>query len=209
MRCPPASAATVFRNDASSPYMSPASHFAIDVPDSLLRRAQRGEEAAFTQIYRWFERPVFTLALRLLGGREEAQDALQETMLQMHRRLHDFRGEAPFWSWLRQIALNTALMRLRQQRAGLSVEEEPSEEIEDADLLLPPAAADAGRLAEALACLPDLTRSVLWLYHAEGFTHEEIGARLGRTQSFSKSQVARGVRRLRELLSIRIEVHHA
>ena len=83
--------------------VSPNSTFAIDVPDSLLARARRGEAAAFEQLYRWFERPVFTLALRLTGKREEAQDILQDTMLKLFDRLSDFRGDSPFWGWLRQI----------------------------------------------------------------------------------------------------------
>ena len=55
-------------------------------------------------------------------------------------------------------------------------------------------------LQRALAALPASTRSVLWLYHAEGYTHEEIAALMQRTPSFSKSQLARGGRRLRTLL---------
>jgi RNA polymerase sigma-70 factor (ECF subfamily) len=51
-----------------------------------------------------------------------------------------------------------------------------------------------------LAELPAITRSVLWLYHAEGYTHDEIATLMQRTASFSKSQVARGSRRLRALL---------
>src|SRR3546814_18319925 len=66
--------------------------------------------------------------------------------------------------------------------------------------LPPPAAADAVLLQRALARLPANTRGVLWLYHAEGYTHEEIAALLQRTPSFSKSQLARGTRRLRALL---------
>ena len=66
----------------------------------------------------------------------------------------------------------------------------------------PPAAADAALLQRALEQLPHATRSVLWLYHAEGYTHEEIAAAMQRTASFSKSQLARGTRRLRVLLQV-------
>ncbi len=64
----------------------------------------------------------------------------------------------------------------------------------------PPAAADAARLQRAMEALPANTRTVLWLHHAEGYTHDEIAALMQRTASFSKSQLARGSRRLRELL---------
>jgi RNA polymerase sigma-70 factor (ECF subfamily) len=181
------------------------SSFAIDVPDTLLARARRGEPGAFEQLYRLFERPVFTLALRLTGQREEAQDVLQDTMFKLYDRLGEFRAESPFWGWLRQIAVNEALMHLRRRgRLPLS-EEAVDTELEGHDVMLPPAAADAGLLARALGRLPDATRSVLWLYHAEGYTHDEIAGLMDRTPSFSKSQLARGTRRLRDLLKIETE----
>jgi len=184
------------------PDVSPASSFAIDVPATLLDRARRGEAAAFEQLYRWFERPVFTLALRLTGRREEAQDALQETMLKLFDKVAEFRGDAPFWGWLRQIAVNEALMQMRR-RGRLSAEAEFDESaLSDAEQLLPPRAVEAALLARALGQLPGATRSVLWLYHAEGYTHEEIAGAMGKSLSFSKSQLARGTRRLRDLLHI-------
>ena len=185
--------------------VSPPSTFAIDVPDTLLARARRGEPAAFEQLYRWFERPVFTLALRLTGQREEAQDVLQDTMLKLIDRLSEFRGQSPFWGWLRQITVNESLMRLRRRGRG-SVEETVEEsELPASELMLPPRAADAAVLAQAMAQLPDATRSVLWLYHGEGYTHEEIGTAMGKTASFSKSQLARGTRRLRQMLQLDVD----
>ncbi len=182
----------------------PVSSFAIDVPESLLARARAGEGAAFEQIYRWFERPVFTLAVRIAGDREEATEVLQETMLKVLTRIGDFRGHrdgsgTPFWGWLRQIAVNEALMRLRSRRRHEHADSD-DEHLADDRAAPPPAAADAAALGRALAQLPEATRSVLWLYHAEGYTHEEIAALMQRSISFSKSQLARGSRRLRQLL---------
>lgn len=176
-----------------------ASGFAIDVPAALLGRARSGERAAFEQLYRWFERPTFTLALRICGDRDAAAEVLQDTMLKMIDRIGDFRGASPFWGWLRQIAVNEALMRLRRGRR-LDGQSDIDEHEIAGEVPPPSAAADAAELQRALAALPATTRSVLWLYHAEGFTHEEIAALMERTPSFSKSQVARGTRRLRALL---------
>lgn len=200
-------AATLCRAGASMSDVSPPSSFAIDVPDALLTRARRGDPVAYEQLYRWFERPVFNLALRLSGQREEAQDILQDTMLKLFDRLSEFRGDSPFWGWLRQIAVNEALMQLRR-RGRLQVEEGFEEaEFVATELLLPPRAADAAILGEALQRLPGATRSVLWLYHAEGYTHEEIAKAMGKTPSFSKSQLARGTRKLRSLLHLDQEAH--
>lgn len=181
--------------------MPATSAFAIEIPDSLLARARAGEAAAFEQLYRRFERPVFTLALRICGDREEAADVLQDTMLKLFHRIGEFRAVdgAPFWGWLRRVAVNEALMRLR--RGDRLADALPPDELLPDDLGPPPsAAAEAAQLQRALAALPAATRGVLWLYHAEGYTHEEIATLMQRTPSFSKSQLARGGRRLRALL---------
>mgnify|MGYP001223028663 CR=1 FL=1 len=190
---------------------APRSSFAIDVPERLLARARQREPAALEQLYRWFEKPVFTLALRITGDGDEAAEALQETMLKLLGRLDDYRGGGPFWGWLRRIAVNEALMRLRRGKAA-ALEIAPDGEDDDdgfgqGQVPPPPEAADAVLLQRALLQLPAATRSVLWLYHAEGFTHEEIAAAMARTISFSKSQLARGTRRLRALLKIEEDRH--
>ena len=185
--------------------MTARSSFAIDVPASVLARARAGERAAFEQLYRWFERPVFTLALRMCGSRNEADEVLQETMLKLWSGIGGFRGDggSPFWGWLRQIAVNEALMRLRRERRlALELDGVDADDIAEDQAPPPPAAADAALLQRALAELPAATRSVLWLYHGEGYTHEEIAAAMQRSTSFSKSQLARGTRRLRVLLQV-------
>ena len=190
--------------------MTTRSSFAIDVPTALLARARQGERAAFEQLYRWFERPVFTLALRICGDRIDADEVLQETMLKVWSATSGsgtsgFRGDggSPFWGWLRQVAVNESLMLLRRGRR-LSVELHGVEADEHAEdhAPPPPAAADAALLQRALDQLPHATRSVLWLYHAEGYTHDEIAIAMQRSVSFSKSQLARGTRRLRVLLQV-------
>lgn len=170
----------------------------MDLPDGLVARACAGEAAAFEQIYRSFERPVYTLALRMLGEPERARDVLHDAMFKVFQRIGQYRNDAPFWAWLRQIALNEALMRLRRDR---HFDERIDDAIGIADEAAPPwVRADSAALERALAKLSELTRSVLWLYHVEGYAHHEIAAQLGKSLSFSKSQVARGTQRLRELL---------
>jgi RNA polymerase sigma-70 factor (ECF subfamily) len=174
-----------------------ASTFQIEVPSELLARARDGDVGAFEQIYRRFERPAYTLALRLVGDTETARDVLHDAMLKVFQRIGQFRFEAPFWAWLRQVVANEALMRLRRS-------EPPSADLdvdEIVDISPPPwVVADAHTLERALDKLPALTRSVLWLYHVEGYTHPQIAAAVGKSTSFSKSQLARGTARLRALL---------
>jgi RNA polymerase sigma-70 factor (ECF subfamily) len=176
------------------------SPFDLDVPQSLVDLARGGDVAAFEQLYRRFERPVFNLAWRMLGDADAAREILQDSMLKVFQRIGQYRSDAPFWAWLRQIATNEALMRLRRDK-HLDDRAEVPEIVDDS---APPwVRADSAALERALGGLSALTRSVLWLYHVEGYAHHEIAEQLGKTTSFSKSQVARGTARLRELLEPR------
>jgi RNA polymerase sigma-70 factor (ECF subfamily) len=138
----------------------------------------------------------------MLGDAEAARDALHDVMFKAFQRIAQFRGDAPFWAWLRQIAMNEALMRLRGgDRLIVSMESAGIDADAFADDAPAPwAHAEARVLERALAQLPAVTRSVLWLYHVEGQTHPEIAMAMGKTTSFSKSQLARGTARLRALL---------
>jgi RNA polymerase sigma-70 factor (ECF subfamily) len=173
--------------------------FQIELPDTVLARACRGETGALEQIYRAFEQPAYTLALRMLGDADHAREAMHDAMLHVLERIGQFRGDAPFWGWLRRIVVNEALMRLRRER-GLTFDALPDADDTPGDAPAPWMLADAQNLQRALARLPALTRSVLWLYHVEEYTHPEIAELTGKSVSFSKSQVARGGSRLRALL---------
>ncbi len=176
-----------------------AASFQIDIPDTVLARARCGEAGALEQIYRAFERPSYTLALRMLGNADSARETVHDAMLHLLERIGQFRGDSPFWGWLRQIVVNQALMRLRRER-GVAFEELPDDDDSPGSAPTPWAIADSRHLQQALDRLPALTRSVLWLYHVEEYTHQEIATMTGNSVSFSKSQVARGGIRLRALL---------
>jgi len=75
------------------------STFRQHVEPDLIERFKRGDLAAFESVYRRFERAAWTLALRLTGRRDVAQEALQDSMLKAFERARQFRGEAPFASW--------------------------------------------------------------------------------------------------------------
>gem|GEM_PF-3185455 len=129
----------------------------------VLAKARAGDRTAFEQVYRRFERPVFAMALRICGDREEAFEVLQETMLKVYDRIGGFRGESPFWAWLRRIALNEALMALRRGRR--LAEELPMEdgfEAVDEFAPPPPAAADAALLQRALEARVAIPGPMAW-----------------------------------------------
>ncbi len=88
----------------------------LAVPDILIARARSGDLDALEALYRAFETPVYNLALRVLRSPEDAEDALQETFLEVVRSIGQYRGEGHLWGWIRQIAASKALMRIRRNQ---------------------------------------------------------------------------------------------
>lgn len=85
--------------------------------DELVARALTGEPDAFPELVRRHTRTIYRLALRMTGSATDAEDILQETFLQVHRKLETFRREAKFSTWLYGVATNAALMLLRARRS--------------------------------------------------------------------------------------------
>ena len=179
----------------------------IDIPISaeLIERARGRDEAAEAMIYRALAPPVFALIRRLVGNRAVAEDLFQDTMMILFQRLGDFRGEAPLGAWLRQIAVTRCLMYLRSpwHRARLQWESGDDDSSPHATMLpvTPAASADLVDVERALAGLTPVGRAVVWLFEVEGYSHEEIARLFGRSVSFSKSQLARALARLRQGLA--------
>ena len=167
---------------------------ALAVPDVLIARAQAGDEAALEALYRAFETPVYNLARRMLRKPEDAEDVLQETFLEIVRSIRQYRGEGHLWGWIRRIASTKALMKIRREqlRTMEPLDDEPGK----------PGMHIAANLdlERALEHLSETSRAVVWLHDVEGFTHEEIAEQMGKSVSFSKSQLARAHVRLRRLL---------
>jgi RNA polymerase sigma-70 factor, ECF subfamily len=168
------------------------------VDPAILARARRGDTKALEILYRTYGAPVLSLALRILQRRDLADDVVQETFIEVIRHIASYRGDAPVGAWIRSIAVNKALMHLRSAwyRYGSALEDapEPRQACASGSVL---AAQD---LAAAFAQLTPVSRSVVWLHDVEGYTHDEIAALMGKTKSFSKSQLARAHERLRGLL---------
>ncbi len=163
--------------------------------DLVLARARSGDHGALEALFRAFESPVYSLARRICRTAEDAEDVLQETFFEVCRSLPQYRGEGSLWGWVRTIASSKALMRLRRNKYRDADElEEEFHVSRRADHHL------RMDLEAALERLPEVSRAVVWLHDVEGYTHEEIADLMGRTVSFSKSQLARAHIRLRRWL---------
>jgi RNA polymerase sigma-70 factor (ECF subfamily) len=160
-----------------------------------LERARRGDMNAFASIYERFGGACYTLALRVLGEPAAAEDIVQDVFLKMFATLRGFRGDAPFGAWLKRLTANATIdvLRARQRYAS-----------DDVDALfeaMPSAAADAENGVDAwslLQRLPPRARAVLVLHEVEGYTHKELADLFGQSESYSKSILARALKRLND-----------
>lgn len=163
--------------------------------EATLTRARKGDPEALERLFRAYEAPVYSIARRICRTTEDAEDVLQETFFEVCRSIPRYRGQGSLWAWVRTIASSKALMRLRRNKYR------ETDELQDD---LHPGRKEDGLLRmdleAALERLPDMTRAVVWLHDVEGYTHEEIGEMMGRTTSFSKSQLSRAHARLRRWL---------
>jgi len=169
--------------------------------DRVVARARAGDPDALEQLYRAFEAPVYNLARRICRTTEDAEDVLQETFFEVCRSIGRYREEGSLWGWVRTIAASKALMRLRRNKYRETEElhdEVTGRQREDTALRMD--------LEAALERLTETSRAVVWLHDVEGYTHEEIATMMGKTPSFSKSQLARAHVRLRRWLDEEVAV---
>src|SRR6266849_1957220 len=174
-----------------------------------IRQARDGDAAAFEYLYRLHSRRVYAVCLRMVGNTTEAEDLAQEAFLLLFRKIHTFRGESAFSTWLHRIAVNLVLMHLRKKSPPIvSIEATPDPEdgtaspnvdIGEPDLLLE-GVVDRINLKRCIAQLPVGYRSIFVLHDIQGYQHNEIAEILGRSVGDSKSQLHKARMRLRELL---------
>lgn len=178
----------------------------IQIDKAIIKRAARGDARAHEILYRAFATPVYSLCLRFTKVPANAEDLVQETFIEIMRSIKNFRGEAAVGSWIRRIAVTKSLMFLRS--AWTSRSQALAEGFDDmtaGDNLshgISRHPDDAMDLDAALANLSDVSRSVVWLHDVEGFTHKEIAAFMGKSESFSKSQLSRAYQRLKPMLEV-------
>ena len=170
-------------------------------------QAREGCPAAFELIYRKHRQHVYALCTRMLRDPVEAEDLAQETFLLVLRKIHTFRGEAAFSSWLYRLTTNAVLMSFRRKGPALASLEQLASDPESAGLadvagpdLRLSGLFDRLNLQAAVKLLPSNCKATFILHDVEGYNHREVATMLGCSVGGSKSQLHRAHKRLRELL---------
>ena len=166
----------------------------------LLQRVGAGDGNAFEMLYRRYARPVFGLALRRLGDRSRAEDAVQDTFTSVWRAARSYRPErGPGAPWLYAVARNAIVDGVRGRRESVAdLPDEPSDDVG------PPEQAEQGwlswRVHRALEELPENERKVLELAYWSGLSQSEIAEFLGIPLGTVKTRTRSALARLADLL---------
>lgn len=174
--------------------------------NALIRQAQNGDIASFDELIRSHQARLFRLVLAVAGNTEDAEDALQETLLQVYRALPTFRGESSFTTWLYRIAINRTRNWIRTQArasserfadrmalVGSSVGPRLDDELVEKER--------RHAIRKALAKLPEHYRRPILLRHYLDMTYEEIADVLSIPIGTVRSRLAEGRRLLQRGLA--------
>jgi RNA polymerase sigma-70 factor (ECF subfamily) len=174
--------------------------------DSDVAQAAAGDRVAFERLYRQNVNRVFSLCARMVADRTRAEELTQDVFVRAWEKLHLFRGESSFSTWLHRLTVNVVLNARKSEGRVRSRFEEQDEESGGIDALpgvvgMPLAPGDLLDLEDAVAKLPPGARRVFVLHDVEGYKHEEIAEMLGVTSGATKAQLHRARLLLREALN--------
>ena len=179
---------------------------APETVESDVALAASGDRGAFERLYRLHVNRVFSLCARMVADRGRAEELTQDVFVRAWEKLHLFRGDSSFGTWLHRLAVNVVLNARKSEGRRRTRFEEGDDEIEGMDgyaMRVSPAEAPGALLdlERAIAALPPGARRVFVLHDVEGFKHEEIATQMGVTTGATKAQLHRARMLLRKALN--------
>ena len=181
----------------------------------LINRVLAGETDLFYELIRPYERGVFFSAVSILGNDADAEDAAQEAALKAYKNLARFRPESKFSTWLIQIAINEAKMRLRKDRRHLYESLDDRQQTDEGDYIptdfadwreIPSEALEQSQLREALnqalSALPEKYRTVMILRDVQQMSIAETAKALGISEENVKTRTSRARLQMRDSLAL-------
>ena len=185
---------------------SEANNHSDEIPNSeLVRKSQLGDKSAFEQLVIRHQDLVFSLAYKLTGNREMANDVAQEAFIRAWKAIEKFRGDSTFSTWIYRITVNTAwtLRKKAKKHNTLNIDDtyEPIVIDEKKDPELVAINSDLSSvLINALDKIPIEQRIIVELKNIEGRTHKEIADYLDISVTAAKVRLHRAHQKLRQIL---------
>lgn len=165
-----------------------------------IRRFQKGDDSAFNELVKQYQKSVYQIARRLLGSHEDAEDVAQEAFIKAYRGLKTFREDASFFTWIYRIAVNLSLNAIRKRKlrrmfsleaVGLSIASRsaPDESLERDETLQ--------AVEDAIERLPEKQQLVFTLRYHQQLSHAEIARILKRDEGTIKANYHQALKKLR------------
>lgn len=157
----------------------------------LIESCIKGDRAAQKVLYDRLAPRMFSVCIRYVGDREQAEDILQEGFVTLFTHLADYKGEGAFEGWARKIFVTTALMELRRKDALKMSEDLDAVRGMKTEAVTQIQSIGYKDLMKVITQLPPGFRAVFNMYAIEGYSHKEIGEILGISETTSRTQLSR------------------
>lgn len=162
----------------------------------LIELCVNGDSQAQRRLYDKYKRAMYTIAYRMTGDHESAQDILQDAFVKVFRALPRFRQQSTLGAWIKTIVVRTALTAIKREKTFEPIDYRSEEKTIDWSHRL-----DAEYLEKAIYSLSEGYRAVFVLIEVEGYSHKEVAEMLGVSVGTSKSQLFYAKRKLREIIT--------
>lgn len=170
----------------------------------LIESFRRGDERAFNELVLRYQQRIYWAARRIVGGHEDADDIVQEVFIKAYRKLHSFKGESSFYTWLYRIAINMSLSAVRKKKLveyfhfDALMENRRGSGDDPAQILLRDE--ERGLMERAEGTLPAKQKAVFVLRYHQGMKFDEIASVLGRSVGGVKANYFHALRKIHQFM---------
>ncbi len=171
-----------------------------EVHNALVQDCLSGDRKAQYRLYRLYNKAMFNTCIRILKSREDAEDVLQNSFIDVFTKLEMYRGDATIGAWIKRIVINNCINYLKKKRIPLTEVDQNKIETQPNQSTLDDVKIDVEKITNALSQLPNGYRVVFSLYAIEGYDHNEIAEILDISVSTSKSQYSRAKNKMKQIL---------
>lgn len=168
-----------------------------DIHQNLIEKCKQGNKKAQFKLYKLYYKAMYNTSLRITGNTTDAEDCMQEAFLSAFNKMNTYQAEVSFGSWLKRIVINKSLDIKKGKKEFTTTIPDILESDENS---LEQTTITVQKVQQAMHLLPDGYRIIISLFLIEGYDHEEISQILSITESTSRSQLARGKKKLLQIL---------
>ena len=168
-----------------------------------IEKVKKGQTQYFSYIVEKYQDVVFSIALKVLKNRDDAEEMAQESFIKVYKSLHTFKGKAKFSTWLYRITYNNCISEIRKRKMHFASTDDVEVKDEDSEINLDgiPEENRAKYVKAALEKLPEEEYTLVLLYYFEDQSIEEISRVTGLTDSNTKVKLHRARKKLYTILN--------